>query len=244
MAEKETMIETQKPTQKNDTVDEEIAEHNVFTHSDEISSESTSNESSISEVISESRTKELEEKTESDIDVESSESTKSNATEKETFSVDELTKQLAEAKFKAEKHWDAVLRQRAETDNVRKRMERELDKVRKYALEKFANELLPVKDSMELGLEAAEKPETDVKAVREGLALTLKMLTDALEKFGIVEVNPQNEKFNPEFHEAMTLQVVPNVPDNTVIYVHQKGYQLNKRLLRPARVIVSKSPEK
>ena len=215
MAENEKMTETQ----ENDAVDEEIL-------NDETSSESASSES-------ESTT--FEKEVESETVVESS--------SKKMLSVDELTKQLAEAQFKAEKHWDAVLRQRAETDNVRKRVERELVKVRKYALEKFANELLPIRDSMELGLDAAEKSETDVKTVRDGLALTLKMLTDVFEKFGIVEVNPKDEKFNPEFHEAMTLQIVPNVPENTVIYVHQKGYQLNKRLLRPARVIVSKSPE-
>jgi molecular chaperone GrpE len=153
-----------------------------------------------------------------------------------------LTKQLIEAKFKAEKYWESVLRQRAETENVRKRMERELDKVRQYALEKFAHALLPVKDSMELGLEAAKKTETDIQTVRDGLALTLKMLSDVLGKFDIIEINPQDEKFDPQLHEAMTVQVVPTVPDNTVIYVHQKGYELNKRLLRPARVVVSKLP--
>jgi len=232
MPENDNMTDTQESIQENNTVDEKEAEQKMS--ADKTSSESISNDNE-SEATSESTTQESE----SDKVIES---TESNV--KEMLSVDELTKQLAEAKFKAEKHWDAVLRQRAETDNVRKRMERELDKVRKYALEKFANELLPIKDSMELGLDAAEKPETDVKAVREGLALTLKMLDDVLGKFGIVEVNPQDEKFNPELHEAMTLQAVPNVPENTVIYVHQKGYQLNKRLLRPARVIVSKSPEK
>ena len=122
-------------------------------------------------------------------------------------------------------------------------MTRDLENAHKYALEKLATELLSVKDSMEFGLEAASKPETDLKAVREGIALTLKMLADILDKFGIVEIDPQNEKFNPRWHEAMAMQPVPNVAEGMVLYVHQKGYQLHDRLLRPARVIVAKALE-
>jgi len=243
MAENEKTMDTQEQQkdaqeqQKDAAVEQEVSEE-VSTN--EMAVESNSSDDKSASTDSKESPVETAENT---IKASSTDQSKSQDNqEKSPLSLDELTKQLAEAKFKAEKHWDTVLRQRAETENVRKRMERELDKVRKYALEKFANELLPVVDSMELGLAAAEKPETEIQAVRDGLALTLKMFTDVLKKFDIVEVNPQDEKFDPQLHEAMTLQTVPNVPDNTVIYVHQKGYQLNNRLLRPARVVVSKSP--
>ncbi|MEN8217129.1 MAG: nucleotide exchange factor GrpE [Pseudomonadota bacterium] len=167
--------------------------------------------------------------------------TTDSTTASDTPSVDELTRQLAEATQKAEEHWDSLLRKQAECDNLQKRMARDLEKARKYALEKFATELLAVKDSMELGLDAAAKPETKLEAVREGMTLTLKMLTDTLAKFNIVEINPIEEKFNPQWHEAMAMQPVPNVEDGSVLHVHQKGYQLNDRLLRPARVIVAKA---
>ncbi|OQY56329.1 MAG: nucleotide exchange factor GrpE [Candidatus Parabeggiatoa sp. nov. 2] len=158
-----------------------------------------------------------------------------------TPSVDELTRQLAQAKQKAEIHWDNLLRKQADYDNLQKRMARELDNARKYALEKFATELLAVKDSMELGLDAAAKSETELGAVHEGMDLTLKMMTDTMAKFGINEINPIEEKFNPQWHEAMAMQPVPNAEDGTVLHVHQKGYQLNDRLLRPARVMVAKA---
>ncbi|MDM8557903.1 nucleotide exchange factor GrpE [Candidatus Parabeggiatoa sp. HSG14] len=155
--------------------------------------------------------------------------------------VEELTRQLADAKQKAENHWDSLLRKQAECDNLQKRMRRDLENARKYGLEKFSTELLEVKDSMELGLDAAAKPETNLDAVREGMTLTLKKLTDTMAKFGIMEINPIDEKFNPQWHEAMAMQPVPNVEDGIVLHIHQKGYQLNDRLLRPARVVVAKA---
>ncbi|OQW93601.1 MAG: nucleotide exchange factor GrpE [Beggiatoa sp. IS2] len=160
-----------------------------------------------------------------------------------TFSIAKLTQQLAEMTQKAEIYKDSLLRQQAEIENLRKRQERELDNTRKYAVERFANELLLVKDSLELGIEAAVKPETPLDVIREGMNLTLKILVDLLAKFGIVEINPLNEKFNPQWHEAMTVQSVPNVEEGTVLYVPQKGYKLHDRLLRPARVIVAKAVE-
>jgi molecular chaperone GrpE len=161
--------------------------------------------------------------------------------EKTTVKIEDLTRQLAEMTKKADSHWENVLRKQAELDNFQKRSARDLENARKYALEKFATELLAVKDSMELGIEAACKPETTLDAVREGMTLTLKMLSDTLSKFDIVEINPVEEKFNPQWHEAMTMQPAPNVEEGTVLYVHQKGYQLHERLLRPARVVVAKA---
>jgi len=155
--------------------------------------------------------------------------------------VEELTRQLAAAEQKATANWDNLLRKQAELDNVQKRMAREIENAHKYALEKFAIELLEVKDSLELGIEAANKPETDLGAVKEGMMLILKKLADTLKKFNILEINPQDEKFNPQWHEAIAVQPVQDQEDNTVLLVHQKGYQLNDRLLRPARVVVAKA---
>ncbi len=155
--------------------------------------------------------------------------------------VEELTRQLAAAEQKATANWDNLLRKQAELDNVQKRMAREIENAHKYALEKFAIELLEVKDSLELGIEAANKPETDLGAVKEGMMLISKKLADTLKKFNILEINPQGEKFNPQWHEAIAVQPVQDQEDNTVLLVHQKGYQLNDRLLRPARVVVAKA---
>lgn len=171
------------------------------------------------------------------------ESTAANDTlaRKDTPSIEELTRQLAEAQQKSDMHWEGLLRKQAEYDNLQKRMARDLEKAHKYALEKFATELLAVKDSMELGIEVAALPETELKGVHDGMTLTLKMLIDILVKFGIVEINPQDEKFDPQWHEAMVMQTVPDVKEGMILHVHQKGYQLNDRLLRPARVVVAKT---
>ncbi|MCK5877777.1 MAG: nucleotide exchange factor GrpE [Candidatus Marithrix sp.] len=158
----------------------------------------------------------------------------------EEVSIKELTKQLSDVQQKADEYWDTILRKQAESENLQKRTLRDLENARKYALEKFAGEILAIKDSMELGLEATIKPETSLETVNEGMLLTLKMLVDSLTKFNIVELNPINEKFDPQWHEAMTLQPSAEVDDGMVLHVHQKGYKLQDRLLRPARVIVSK----
>lgn len=157
--------------------------------------------------------------------------------------VEELKRQLVEVTKKADNYWETLLRNQAEYDNLQKRMTRDLDNTRKYALEKFATELLAIKDSLELGSEAAAKPETNLDTVREGMALTTKMLTELMVKFNILEIDPHNQKFDPQWHEAIAIQPVPNIAAGTVLHVQQKGYQLNDRLLRPARVIVAKTLE-
>lgn len=150
-----------------------------------------------------------------------------------------LEAQLEEANQKAEQHWDAVLRTRAEMDNLRKRQTRELENAHKYALDKIAMELLPVRDTLEMGVAAATE-QADVTKIAEGTELTLKMLTQALEKFNIVEVDPVGEKFDPDLHQAISMQEATDHPANTVISVMQKGYTLNERLLRPAMVVIAK----
>lgn len=153
--------------------------------------------------------------------------------------IDALKSQLDAANQKAEQNWDAVLRSRAEMDNLRKRQSRELENAHKYALDKIAAELLPVRDTLEMGVAAATE-EADLSKIAEGTELTLKMLTQALEKFNIVEVDPVGQKFDPDLHQAISMQEGTDQPANTVLSVMQKGYTLNERLLRPAMVIIAK----
>ena len=155
----------------------------------------------------------------------------------------ELHALLEDARSKADEHWNQLLRLQAELDNLRKRAERDVAQAHKFGLEKFAGELLPVKDSLEMGIAAAsEGDHIDAAKLKEGSELTLKLLGDVLEKFGIREIDPLGDKFNPEFYEAMSTQEREDVEPNTVVTVVQKGYLLNDRLLRPAMVIVAKAP--
>ncbi|MGD2082904.1 MAG: nucleotide exchange factor GrpE [Chromatiales bacterium] len=155
--------------------------------------------------------------------------------------VEELAELLAEARRNADENWDKLVRARAELDNLRKRHERELENAHKFAIDRFVAELLPVRDSLELGLSAAQGEDANLEKLREGKELTLKLLTDVLAKFGIEEVDPQGQPFNPELHQAMSMQPRDDVPPSTVVNVVQKGYTLNGRLVRPAMVIVSSS---
>jgi molecular chaperone GrpE len=145
---------------------------------------------------------------------------------------------LDAANAKAAEHLEQLLRAKAETENVRRRAERDLENAHKYALDRFAQELLPVVDSMEMGVSVASG-EIDPASLREGVELTHRMMLSALQKFGVTIIDPQGEKFNPEWHQAMTMQPAPDVEPNTVINVFQKGYQLNDRLIRTAMVVVS-----
>lgn len=165
-----------------------------------------------------------------------------NVANDEVLDHTELTALLEDARGKADEHWDQCVRLQAEMDNLRKRSERDLASAHKFALERFANELLPVKDSLELGLAAFTVENSDPEKLKEGVELTLQMLTTALEKSAITEVNPENERFNPDFHQAMSMQERADVEPNTVVTVVQKGYLLHDRLIRPAMVIVSKAP--
>ena len=133
---------------------------------------------------------------------------------------------------------DALLRAHAEMENVRRRAAQDVEKAYKYSTEKFIKELLPVVDSLEKALEIGFDAES--KSLHEGVALTYSLLVQSLEKHGVKAVNPMNEAFNPNLHEAMSIQPNPNSKPNTVINVFQKGYELNGRLMRPALVVVSK----
>lgn len=159
--------------------------------------------------------------------------------EAQTADEDGLQQELEAARRQARENEDKMLRTQAEMENLRKRTARDVENAHKFALEKFVNELLPVLDSLELGLDAANSA-NGKDTLREGMELTLKKFRDVLEKFGVIVIDPQGEKFNPERHEAMSMQELEGAEPNTVISVMQKGYELNGRLVRPAMVIVAK----
>lgn len=159
--------------------------------------------------------------------------------EQETADPDSLQSELEALKKQVEESLDKAIRAQAELDNVRKRSVRDVENAHKYALDKFANELLPVIDSMELGMNAAQSEE-EQNSLKEGMDLTLKMFRDVLEKFGVEEVDPEGEKFDPEKHQAVSMQELEGAESGTVATVLQKGYALNGRLIRPAMVIVAK----
>ena len=154
----------------------------------------------------------------------------------------DIEAKLAETEARAQDNWDQLLRTRAEMENMRRRTERDLENAHKFALEKFAAALLPVKDSLEMGQVAAQAENANVESLREGTELTLKMFEQVMDKFNIIELNPLDEAFNPEYHQAMSMVEVADKAPNTVINVMQKGYSLNDRLIRPAMVVVSKAP--
>ncbi|MCU7815763.1 MAG: nucleotide exchange factor GrpE [Candidatus Thiodiazotropha sp. (ex Rostrolucina anterorostrata)] len=153
----------------------------------------------------------------------------------------ELFNLLEDSRAKADEHWNQLIRTRAEIDNIRKRNQRDLENAHKFAVEKFSQDLLQVWDSLELGFQAAQDEQADVVKLREGTELTLKLLVDAMKKHGVEQVSPEGESFNPEYHQAMSVQERDDVAPNTVVAVVQKGYFLNSRLLRPAMVMVSKA---
>ena len=160
------------------------------------------------------------------------------------YTVEELKQELEEAKQKAHEAWDKAVRTQAEMENLKRRTQKDLEDAHKFALTSFGKELLPVFDSLVLGLQAATGDSEDVKKFREGSELTIKQFEALFAKFNIVAIDPLGQPFNAEQHQAMLMQVVEGAEPNTVVNVFQKGYLLNGRLLRPAMVVVAKAAEK
>ena len=160
--------------------------------------------------------------------------------------LEELQKALGEAERRAEGLRDQYLRSVAELDNIRKRAQRDVESATRYGLEKFATELLPVKDSLELAVASAEQDASDpsaaVRSMASGQEATLKLLAKAFDKLGIREIDPRGEPFDPARHEAVLMQDSATAEPNSVLQVVQRGYEINGRLLRPARVIVARAP--
>lgn len=155
--------------------------------------------------------------------------------------IEQLKQALDIERARADENYDLALRTKAEMENLRKRSAADVDKARKFALDKFATEIVAVRDSLEMGMDAASKEGADVASIREGTDLTLKMLANAMEKFSVEQVDPTGQPFNPELHQAMGMQESAEHAPNTVMMVMQKGYTLNGRLIRPAMVMVSKA---
>ena len=162
----------------------------------------------------------------------------------EAVTANALDARIAKLQSDIERLNDRTLRAQADAQNARRRAEQEMEKARKYALERFASELLPVVDNLERALEAASGDDEAIKPIAEGVELTLKSFQDVLRKFQVEPVDPVGEPFDPQRHQAMSLIDNPDAQPNTVLTVMQKGYTLNERLLRPAMVVVSKAPAK
>tara|TARA_B100000614_G_scaffold242760_1_gene245348 strand:- start:113 stop:736 length:624 start_codon:yes stop_codon:yes gene_type:complete len=154
----------------------------------------------------------------------------------------ELETALSEAQATIKEQQDGVLRARADADNAHRRAEGEVEKARKFALERFAGELLPVIDNLERAIEMTDGDNEAVKPLLEGVEMTHKTFLSTIEKFGLSLIDPQGETFNPDLHQAMSMQESADHEPNTVMAVMQKGYQINGRLLRPAMVMVSRAP--
>ena len=150
----------------------------------------------------------------------------------------DLETQLADAQQSAKDNWDKLLRSQAEMENLKRRTSKDLENAHKFALDGFVKALLEVKDSLLMGLKLATGENASLQNTLEGLELTNKVFTSTLEKFGVETLDPKDEKFNPEFHEAITMIPMPDKESNTVLEVIQVGFTLNGRLVRPAMVIV------
>lgn len=151
-----------------------------------------------------------------------------------------IQQQLTETEKKATEYWERLLRMQAEADNRERRIERDIANAHKFALEKFILELLPVIDNLERAIATHMDEESGTGSLLDGVSLTLKMFNSALEKFGVEVVNPIKEPFNPELHQAVSVKPDSKEKPGSIIEVLQKGYLLNKRLIRPALVIVTK----
>ena len=151
-----------------------------------------------------------------------------------------LEEQLGQMQEKADLNWDKYLRAVAELENVRKRTSRDVENARKYALEGFAREFLVVNDSLEI---AANSEESNIESLQSGLKATLNLMLSTMEQFGFEVIDPHGEPFDAEYHEAMSMLPSEEVEPGSVLTVFQKGYMLNGRLLRPARVIVAADPK-
>ncbi len=176
----------------------------------------------------------------SDADVDWNEGGDESELDEQEAKIAQLEAALLSSEAKVKDQQDSVLRAKAEVENMRRRSEQEIDKARKYALGRFAEELLPVIDNLERAIQAADSENEVIKPILEGVEMTHKSFVDTIAKFGLKEINPEGETFNPEFHQAMSIQESPDHESNTVMFVMQKGYELNGRVIRPAMVMVAK----
>jgi len=152
--------------------------------------------------------------------------------------IEDLESQLQEAQQSAKDNWDKLLRSQAEMENLKRRTTKDLENAHKFALDGFVKALLEVSDSLTMGIKSAKDEKATIETTTEGLELTMKVFNSTLEKFGVESINPIDEKFDHELHEAVTMVPMPDKKSNTVLEVIQTGFTLNGRLVRPALVIV------
>ncbi|CAM3030112.1 nucleotide exchange factor GrpE [Vibrio rarus] len=162
------------------------------------------------------------------------------AEEVEESKVAQLEAALLQTEMRLKEQHDTVIRAKAEVENMRRRTEQEMSKARKFAINKFAEELLPVIDNLERAMQAADTESEVIKPILEGIEMTHKSFIDVVSKNGLKEINPEGEAFNPELHNAVSMVESPDHEANTVTVVLQKGYELNGRVVRPAMVMVAK----
>jgi molecular chaperone GrpE len=203
-----------------------------------MANESTENKSA-EDILADKLAAEIIEDAEEQVKVELDAAAENISVEQEK--INELELALATAKSTVADQKDSVIRAKAEVDNVRRRAAQDVEKARKFALEKFAAEMLSTVDNLERALQNIDKDDESNTAIIEGIELTYQGLLASLEKFAIQAIDPQDQPFNPELHQAMSMQEIEGVAPNTVIAVMQKGYELNGRLIRPAMVMVSKA---
>jgi molecular chaperone GrpE len=194
---------------------------------EDLQQESTEQEQTEAEVIG------------SDADIEWNESDEPEQSEQDV-KIAQLEAALLASEMQVKEQQESVLRAKAEVENMRRRTEQEIDKARKFALGKFAEDLLPVVDNLERAIQAADGENETIKPLLEGIELTHKTFIDTIGRFGLKAIDPEGEVFNPELHQAMSIQESPDHEPNTVMFVMQKGYELNGRVIRPAMVMVSK----
>lgn len=181
----------------------------------------------------------MSEEKKSDIQEEVTEQVNEAITEEAIPMVDAVDSEVEALNAEVAKQKDLALRTMADMENLKRRSRIDVENAHKFGLEKFVNALIPVMDSMELGLDASKKEDATIESIREGLEMTFKQTLDMLDKFSVERVNPIGEKFDPKTQEAMTMVPSPDHESNMVMDVIQKGYVLNERLVRPARVIVA-----
>lgn len=157
-------------------------------------------------------------------------------------SVESAQERIAELEDQLAGAQENVLRAAAEVQNIRRRADQDVEKAHKFALEKFATDLLAVLDSLERGIEVSDAADEAIRPMREGMELTYKLFLDTMKRFKVERLDPQGEPFNPEEHQAMAMEESTHVEPNSVLKVFQCGYSMNGRLLRPAMVVVSKAP--
>ncbi|WP_158116847.1 nucleotide exchange factor GrpE [Vibrio cincinnatiensis] len=176
----------------------------------------------------------------SDEDIDWNQDVEAEVLDEQESKIAQLEAALLASEARIKEQQEGVFRARADVENMRRRSEQEIDKARKYALGRFVEELLPVLDNLERAIQAVDNENEVIKPFLEGVELTHKTFVDAVAKFGVTVINPEGEPFNPEYHQAMSIQESPDHESNTVMFVMQKGYELNGRVVRPAMVMVAK----